>query len=86
MPRPVPANPWARWALDAFERATRTFLQGALAVLTVDQFLGTAADWQDALKVAGVAGVFSLLTSFIAKPVAANDSASFLPAETDPPQ
>ena len=86
MARPVPKNPWARWALDALERATRTFLQGALAVLTVDQFLGTAADWQDALKVAGVAGVFSLLTSFIAKPTGADDSASFLPENTDPPQ
>ena len=86
MTRPVPKNPWARWALDALERATRTFLQGALAVLTVDQIIGTSADWQEALYVAGLAGVFSILTSFVAKPAGAPDSASLLPAYTDPPQ
>ena len=86
MPRPVPKNPWARWALDAGERAVRTFLQGALAVLTVDAVVGVGADWKDALLVAGVAGVFSLATSIAAKPTGANDSASLLPAHTDPPQ
>ena len=86
MPRPSPANPWARWALDALERSARTFLQGALAVLTVDQLTGLNASWQDAIVVAAVAGLFSVLSSFAAKPAGAPDSASLLPANTDPPQ
>lgn len=76
-----------RWLLDTLERAGRTFLQAYFAVwLTVG-----SAEYETLFTVtnlkAGVVGVaLSLAMSVGAKKTGADDSASLLPADVDPPQ
>jgi r1t holin len=84
--RPVPKNPWARWALDTLERALRTFAQGFAAVITVDAFTDLTANWNQMILLGLLSGGYSLIMSLAAKPVGADDSASLLPEKTDPPQ
>lgn len=75
-----------RWAIDAAERTARTFVQGFLAVITIDAFTDLSASWLEMLGVGAMAGVYSVLTAFAAKPVGAKDSASLLPTGLDPPK
>ena len=74
-----------RFLLDTLERTARTFVQGFLAVVTVDAFSDLAASWQQKLAAGALAGLYAVLTSFAAQPAGAPDSASFLPADVDPP-
>ena len=86
MPPPQPKNPWARWALDTLERTVRTFLQGMLGVVSVNAFTSLDASWQQTILVGALAGAYAVVSAFVAQPVGASDSASFLPENTDPPQ
>lgn len=75
-----------RWLLDALERAGRTFAQAYLGA-----WVALGADF-DHLFVrdnfeGGVVGLaLSLAVSVGAKRTGADDSASLLPADVDPPQ
>lgn len=75
-----------RWLFDTAERAGKTFVQAYLAVWFV-----AGADFdnlftRDNLE-GGVVGLALALAAAIgAKRLGAPDSASFLPAEVDPPQ
>lgn len=91
MSRPPIRNAWASWALDTLERMTRTFVQGFLAVVTLDG-LTDASRLPDSelglglqLATGALAGAYSLLTSFAAKPIGSPSSASLLPSSLDPP-
>lgn len=79
-------KPWQRWLLDALERTARTFVQGFLMVWTLDAATALDADWGTRVLGGAVAGGYSVLMSFAAKPVGAKDSASLLPEDVDPPQ
>lgn len=76
-----------RWFLDAGERLGKTFLQGFLAAITLDQFSDSFdPSFKFTLGAAAMAGIYSVLMSIASKPVGASDSASLLPADVDPPQ
>jgi hypothetical protein len=76
-----------RWALDTLERAAKTFVQAYLSVWIA--IGGTSFDTlftRDNLE-AGVVGLALAVASAVgARRVGAPDSASLLPADTDPPQ
>ncbi len=76
-----------RFLVDAAERLGKTFLQGFLAAVTLDQF-SNAFDpsFKFLIGTAGMAGIYSVLMSLASKQVGAPDSASALPADVDPPQ
>jgi len=88
MPRPEPQNPWARWALDTLERAARAYAGAWVAIyLAGDQILGFwDATFSESLQAAAFATFVSGMFSLAGKGRGAEDSASFLPAHTDPPQ
>lgn len=69
-----------RFLLDTLERAMRTFVQAFAAFVVVKGTLD-----RDALYGGLVAGALAVLSSLAALPVGARDSASFLPAQLDPP-
>lgn len=79
-------NTTKRWLADSLERAGRTFLQAYFGV-----WFALGADF-DHLFVrdnfeGGVVGLaLSLAVSVGAKQAGADDSASLLPADVDPPQ
>lgn len=52
------------WAISALIRAIRTFAQTALAMFTIGQRFAEI-DWLGILSVAGVAAVYSILTSVV---------------------
>jgi hypothetical protein len=75
-----------RWLADALERAARTFGQAYLGV-----WLALGADFDHLFTrnnlEGGVTGLaLSLAVSIGAKKRGADDSASLLPADVDPPQ
>lgn len=75
-----------RWLLDTGERAGRTFLQAYFAV-----WLALGAGYETLFTLenlkGGVVGVaLSVAMSVGAKKTGADDSASLLPANVDPPQ
>jgi len=76
-----------RFLADSGERLGKTFLQGFLAVVTLDQFSNVFdPSFKFLLGTAAMAGVYSVLMSVASKQVGAPDSASVLPAGVDPPQ
>lgn len=87
MPRPEPANPWARWALDLAERGLRAYAASWVAIVGGDYVLD---NWNASLTESLTAAFFGLLVSAMfslaGKTQGAPDSASLLPARTDPPQ
>lgn len=77
---------WKRWLIDTAERTVRTFIQGFLAVFTLDQVLDrVTTSIMDQVYGGLIAGAYAVLMAFAAKPSGAPDSASFLPEEMDPP-
>lgn len=58
-----------KWWFAAFNRATRTFCQTGLSMLTVGQAF-IDVDWKTLLSVSGVAFVISILTSVAGLPEA----------------
>lgn len=75
-----------RWALDTAERAGKTFVQAYLAVWVV-----AGADFDHLFTrdnaEGGVVGLALAVAAAVgAKQIGANDSASLLPADVDPPQ
>jgi hypothetical protein len=63
--------------LDAAERALKTFVQSLLAVLTVQGVSSLLdVDWLQALSVAGLATVISVLTSLLSVKLGGNGTAS----------
>lgn len=66
--------------LDTLERTVRTFVQAFAAFVVVQGGFS-----KEVLYGALVAGGLSVAASLAAKPFGAKDSASFLPAEVDPP-
>lgn len=53
---------------DVLERAARTFVQGFLAVVTVQAFTTVDITLVHQLEVGALAGAYSLLTSFAVPP------------------
>ena len=87
MPRPEPKNPWARWALDMLERGARAYAASWVSIVGGDYVLDSwSASFQESLVAALFGLVASALFSLAGKSRGADDSASFLPANTDPPQ
>ena len=87
MPAPVPQNPWARWALDTLERGARAYAASWVTVVGGDYVLDSwSATFQESLVAAFFGLVASVLFSLAGKQAGAEDSASFLPEHTDPPQ
>lgn len=66
--------------LDALERSLRTFIQTFAAFVVIKGSFD-----RDALYGGLVAGGLAVLSSVAAQPFGAKDSASFLPANVDPP-
>jgi len=64
--------------LDLLERTARTFVQGFLAVVTLDALTDFSASWLQTVEVGAVAGAYAILSSFAAKGVRSKDSASFV--------
>lgn len=78
---------WKRWLLDTGERTARTFVQGFLGAVTLDALTTHVnLDLLHQLELGALAGAYGVLTAFAAKGNGAPDSASFLPADVDPPQ
>jgi hypothetical protein len=75
-----------RFWLDTFERAAKTFCQVLAALLVSDGTGLLNSAWGDRCSVAGMAALVSLLTSVASAKVGADDSASLLPADLDPPK
>lgn len=67
---------WFFWR-DALERAIRTFAQTAAALITVGVGFG-AINWAAVASVAGVAAIYSLLTSVTATGRGSEVTASLL--------
>lgn len=87
MPRPQPSNPWARWALDTLERGARAYAASWVSIVGGDYVLDSwSASFRESLVAAFFGLVASMLFSLAGKQRGADDSASFLPASTDPPQ
>ncbi len=87
MPPPNPKNPWARWALDTLERGVRAFAAAYVSVVGIDYL---SEDFNvntlENLKLAAGTMFVSSMFSLAGKTRGAEDSASFLPENTDPPQ
>ncbi len=87
MPRPEPKSAWARWALDTLERGARAYAASWVAIVGGDYVLESwSASFQESLVAALFGLIASTLFSLAGKQNGATDSASFLPARTDPPQ
>ena len=87
MPRPVPENPWARWALDSLERGARAYAASWVSIVGGDYVLDSwSASFSESLVAAFFGLVVSAMFSLAGKSRGAEDSASLLPANTDPPQ
>lgn len=67
---------------DALERAIKTFAQSTVAVLTAGATGILDANWMNALSVAGLAVVVSLLTS-VASGVPGDETASLANLDRD---
>lgn len=80
-------NASKRWLLDALERAGRTFGQAYLAAWVALGDLSYETLFTVTNLKAGVVGLaLSLAVSLGARKRGADDSASLLPADVDPPQ
>lgn len=87
MPRPQPSNPWARWALDTLERGARAYAASWVSIVGGDYVLDSwSASFQESLVAAFFGLLVSTMFSLAGKRSGAEDSASFLPEQTDPPQ
>ena len=87
MPPPELSNPWARWALDTLERGLRAYAASWVSIVGGDYVLDSwSASFAESLVAALFGLVASTLFSLAGKTSGATDSASFLPAGTDPPQ
>jgi hypothetical protein len=72
-----------RFSRDLLIRTARTFVQGFLGVVTIDAFSeGFDATLLQTLGMGALAGVFAILTAFVAKPVGNPNNASFLGRRT----
>jgi uncharacterized protein YgbK (DUF1537 family) len=65
------------WLKDAIERTLRTFVQGFLAVVTVDAATTVDATTLQAVYGGLICGAYAVLTAFAAKRIGSPDSASF---------
>lgn len=65
-----------RFWKGAFERAVKTFAQGAAALLVANATGIVDADWKAAASVAGLAAVVSILTSVGSLPLGEEGTAS----------
>lgn len=84
---PRPSNPWARWALDTLERSLRAYAASFATLVSADQvFTEFDLSLLNTFYAAFVGMVVSALLSLAASQRGAPDSASLLPADTDPPQ
>lgn len=85
---PEPKNPTARWALDMIERGVRAYASAWVAIYVAGNYVLDAwnASAIETFKAAFFALVVSALFSLAGKRQGAEDSASFLPPNTDPPQ
>lgn len=68
----------SNWFKDTAERAAKTFLQGFLAVITVDSFTAIGTDWDDRIYVGLLAGAYSVLSSVASSAKGNNNSASLV--------
>lgn len=69
---------WSFWK-QALERAVKTFAQVLLAAATATAGLGLEdVGWPEALSVAGLAALASLLTSIVSLPAGEGDSPSLV--------
>jgi hypothetical protein len=75
-----------RWLADTAERVLSTAAETTLAALPTSYLPNVSIPWWAAFAAGGFAGVVALLKCIAALKVGAPDSASLLPAETDPPQ
>ena len=66
------------WVKDTLERAAKTFLQGFLAVITVDSFTSISADWDARIYVGLLAGAYSVLSSVASTRKGNNSTASLV--------
>lgn len=74
------------WLADTAERVASTAAQTLLGVIPVDGMAHTHVPWGTKLSIVGFAALASFLKCVIALRVGADDSASLLPADVDPPQ
>lgn len=65
------------WLKDTLERTVRTFVQGFLAVVSLDSLTSLDATTTQALYAGLISGGFAILTSIAAKGVGNPDTASF---------
>ena len=87
MPRPPITNPWAIWALDTLERAARAYAASFASLIAADQvFTKFDLALGETFYAAFVGFVVSAILSLAGKTRGAEDSASLLPAKSDPPQ
>lgn len=70
--------------LDALERLVKTLLQVGASALIVAWQDDDPLTWQSGLKIAGLAMLFSLLTSVASWTFGNKQTASALPASADP--
>lgn len=84
---PKPKSEWGRWALDTLERGARAFAAAYVSVVGID-YLSDKFDVStlENLKLAAGTMFVSAMFSLAGKQRGAPDSASLLPADTDPPQ
>ena len=78
-----------RYLLDLGERVAKTFCQAFIATVTASGLgIGAMPDVSLLQKaaIAGLSAVVALIFGLLARWSGAPDSASFLPADTDPPQ
>lgn len=67
MPRKTKRHSWARWAADTAVRTARTFVQGFLSVVTLDQVTPHARlDLKAELLGGAFAGAYAIAMAFIA--------------------
>jgi hypothetical protein len=73
------------WLADTAERVASTAAQALLGVLPADGLPHTHIPWGTKLSIVGFAALACFLKCVVALRVGADDSASLLPADQDPP-
>ena len=67
----------AAFLFDLLERTARTFVQGFLAVVTLDAATEVNIEWKYKLLAGAIAGGYAVLTAFAAGNVGSRNDASF---------
>lgn len=67
-----------QFAKDTAERAVKTVAQAALSTIGVATLGIVEVDWQAVASVSALAGVISVLTSIVSRPLGSDDSASLV--------